>query len=132
MWVPARTDDALRSTVRLACAWPDGYVKAEQIAVAEARPLRFLENVLADLRRAGIVRGRRGAAGGYTLTRAPDEITVLDIVRAVGHPIVEENERDERDDNIGALWAAVNASACAFLASRTLADLAELASEKTT
>ncbi len=132
MWVPARTDDALRSAVRLARVWPGGYVKAEEIAVAESRPLRFLENVLGDLRRSGIVRGRRGAAGGYALTRAPETITVLDIVRAVGHPIVEANERDERADTIGELWAAVDASACAFLASRTLADLAELAAEKMT
>ncbi len=67
MRVSARADYAVRALVELAALNSDVPVKAERIADAQAIPLKFLENILADLRRAGFVDSRRGVEGGYRL-----------------------------------------------------------------
>jgi Rrf2 family protein len=82
MRVSAKADYALRAVIELAGAG-DRPVKGERIAQAQEIPLKFLENILGDLRHAGIVSSQRGAEGGYWLARPSDEITVADVVRAV-------------------------------------------------
>src|SRR5246500_1289021 len=62
-------------------------VKAERIATAQGIPLNFLENILGELRHAGIVRSHRGADGGFRLARPANEITVADVIRAVEGPL---------------------------------------------
>lgn len=57
-------------------------VKGDRIADEQDIPLHFLENILAELRRAGLVDSRRGAEGGYRLGPAADEITIADVMRA--------------------------------------------------
>src|SRR5439155_11614505 len=84
--VSAKVDYALRAVIELAAAG-DGPVKGERIAQAQEIPLKFLENILGDLRQAGIVRSQRGAEGGYWLARPADEISVADVVRTVEGPI---------------------------------------------
>src|SRR5437773_3905665 len=86
MRVSAKVDYALRAVIELAAAG-DGPVKGERIAQAQEIPLKFLENILGDLRQAGIVRSQRGAEGGYWLARPADEISVADVVRTVEGPI---------------------------------------------
>ena len=71
----AKVDYALRATIELAAAG-DGPIKGERIAQAQEIPLKFLENILGDLRHAGLVRSQRGIDGGYWLARPADEITV--------------------------------------------------------
>ena len=60
---------------------------SEAIGRAQGVQMKFLEHILADLRRAQIVRSQRGADGGYWLARPPSEITVADIIRAVDGPL---------------------------------------------
>ena len=86
MRVSAKTDYAVRAAIELAAS-PDGPVKGERIAQAQEIPLKFLENILGDLRHAGIVRSQRGVEGGYWLARPPSEITLADVIRAVDGPI---------------------------------------------
>ena len=62
-------------------------VKAERIATAQDIPLNFLENILGELRHAGIVRSHRGAEGGFRLAKPADQITVADVIRAVEGPL---------------------------------------------
>ena len=62
-------------------------MKGEQLARSQSIPQNFLENILTELRRAGIVRTRRGADGGYQLARPAAEITVADVLRAVEGPL---------------------------------------------
>ena len=62
-------------------------VKAERIATAQGIPLNFLENILGELRHAGIVRSQRGAEGGFRLAKPADQITVADVIRAVEGPL---------------------------------------------
>jgi len=84
--VSAKADYAIRAAVELAAAG-DGPVKGERIATAQEIPSNFLENILADLRNAGIVASRRGADGGYWLARGAEEISLADVIRAVDGPL---------------------------------------------
>ena len=70
MRISARADYAVRAAVELAAAG-DGPTKGEAIARAQSIPLKFLENILGDLRHAGLVRSQRGTDGGYWLGRPP-------------------------------------------------------------
>src|SRR5207248_7155865 len=83
----AKADYAVRAAVELAAA--GDMVTADQIAQAQEIPVNFLENILRDLRRAGIVESRRGQAGGYVLARPADEISVADVIRSVEGPLAD-------------------------------------------
>ena len=130
MHVSAKADYAVRAAIELAAA-EAGPVKGERIADAQQIPLKFLENILADLRHAGYVQSQRGAEGGYWLARPAEEITVADVIRAVEGPLAhvrgERAEHLEYPDGTGALqelWVAVRASLRAVLDNATLADVA--------
>jgi Rrf2 family protein len=106
-------------------------VKAERIAQAQEIPLKFLENILTDLRHAGVVRSQRGVDGGFWLARPADEITVADVIRAVDGPLA--NVRGVRPESVNyagtaeplrEVWVAVRASLRRVLETVTLADLA--------
>lgn len=88
MRIGSRTDYALRAALELAAWEGDRPLKAEAIATAQEIPLRFLEKILNDLRRAGIVESRRGVEGGHLLARPPEEIAVADVIRALDGPLV--------------------------------------------
>ena len=83
MYVSARTDYAVRALLAITVAHPR-VVKAAGLAAAQDIPLSFLQGILLDLRRAGLLHSHRGVDGGYALARAAEEITVGDVVRAVG------------------------------------------------
>ena len=87
MRTTAKADYAVRAAVELAAA--GDLVTADQIAQAQGIPLNFLENILRDLRRGGIVESRRGQQGGYALARAAEEISVADVIRAVEGPLAD-------------------------------------------
>ncbi len=130
MRVSAKADYALRAVIELAAA-PGGPVKGERIAQAQEIPLKFLENILGDLRHAGIVRSQRGVEGGYWLARPADEITVAEVVRAVEGPIAnvrgvgpEQVEYAGSALRLRDVWIAVRASLRAVLEHVTIADVA--------
>ena len=83
MYVSARTDYAVRAMLSVAADHPH-LVKAATLAAAQNIPLSFLQGILLDLRRAGLLHSHRGVDGGYALARPAEEITVGDVVRAVG------------------------------------------------
>ena len=83
MYVSARTDYAVRAMLSVAADDP-ALVKAATLAAAQDIPLSFLQGILLDLRRAGLLHSHRGVDGGYHLARPADDITVGDVVRAVG------------------------------------------------
>ena len=87
MRISAKADYAVRAVAELAAADGDKPVKAERVATAQGIPLNFLENILGELRHAGIVRTHRGAEGGFRLARPADEVTVADVIRAVEGPL---------------------------------------------
>ena len=130
MRVSAKADYAVRAAVELAAA-ESPPVKGEQISQAQEIPLKFLENILGELRHAGIVRSQRGTEGGYWLARPPQEITLADVIRAVEGPLAtvrgssaETLKYGGTAEPLGKLWVAVRANLRAVLESVTLADVA--------
>ena len=131
MRISAKVDYAMRAAAELAAVDPGRPVKAERVAEAQAIPLNFLENILGQLRQAGIVQSRRGPEGGYLLARPAGEITVADVIRAIDGPLAGVS--GERPQNLaydGAaaplrdVWVAVRASLRGVLEHVTLADIA--------
>jgi Rrf2 family protein len=114
--IPAKSDYALRALVAIAAAG-GGFVKAEAIADGEAIPLEYLQNILGDLRRAGLLTAQRGHDGGYRLARAAEVITVSDALSAVASPLTEPYAR------AGTVWDALETSTRDLLGSTTVADL---------
>jgi Rrf2 family protein len=130
MRVSAKADYAVRAMIELAGGGEEAPVKGELISSSQDIPLRFLENILAELRHAGLVQSRRGTDGGYWLARAPDEIAVADIIRAVEGPLatVRGEPADELhypDDAkpLQQVWIALRANIRDILETVTLADL---------
>ena len=130
MRVSAKVDYALRAAAELARA-DAGPVKGDRIAQAQSIPLKFLENILLELRHDGLVASQRGAEGGYWLARPADQITLAEIIRAVEGPLANvRGVRPEALEFEGAayqlkeVWVAVRASLRSVLEEVTLADLA--------
>src|SRR3954449_7992618 len=86
MRISAKVDYAVRAALELAAAGGDP-IKGEAIADAQGIPLKFLENILGELKHTGIVSSRRGAQGGYWLAKDADDVSLADIVRAVEGPL---------------------------------------------
>lgn len=135
MRISARADYAVRAVLELAVRQGEGAVKtpvkAEAIALAQDIPHKFLEGILGDLRRGGVVDSRRGGNGGYTLARDAAEITVADVIRTVDGPIV--SVRGERPTGLAytgsaqpllPLWIALRANVRRILEGVTIADIA--------
>lgn len=132
MRISAKADYALRATAQLAVDAADGTpVKANRIAAEQDIPLKFLQGVLAELKRARIVHSTRGPEGGFLLGRAADEITLADVYRAVDGPLI--NVRDARltqlehtgpAADLREVWMAARSSLRNVLEQVTLADLA--------
>jgi len=78
---------AVRAVLELAKRHGSGPVKASLIAEAQYLPVRFLENILGELRKAGVVESVRGKEGGYRLSRSPQELSVGDVIRLVQGPL---------------------------------------------
>ncbi len=129
MNVTAKTDYAVRAVAELGAA--DGaLVKADRIAAAQNIPRHFLDNILNDLRRAGIVSTQRGAEGGSRLARPAKDVTLADVMRAMEGPLAAV--RDIRPENLaydGAaeslpqVWIAVRAALRNVLERVTIADV---------
>ena len=130
MRVSAKVDYALRTCAELAAAG-DGPVKGDRLAQAQQIPLRFLENILLDLKHAGLVQSQRGVEGGYWLARPPAQIRLAEVIRAVEGPIAnvrglrpEQVEYEGSAAPLRDVWIAVRANLRAVLEVVTLADLA--------
>ncbi|GAA3237499.1 Rrf2 family transcriptional regulator [Actinocorallia longicatena] len=135
MRLSARVDYALRAAAELAAAAASGAaghpVTAVQLAEAQQIPPKFLENILGQLRRSGIIRSQRGPDGGYWLAKPADQITLADIIRAIDGPLL--GVRGERPEHVGyngaaqslqEVWIALRASERSILEEVTLAHIA--------
>lgn len=130
MRVSAKADYAVRAMLELAATEGGEPLKGEAIAEAQQVPMRFLENILGELRHAGLVHSRRGADGGYWLAREADDITVAEVIRAVEGPLA--SVRGERPEelryrgeaaSLAQVWIALRANVRQVLESVTLADV---------
>jgi Rrf2 family protein len=129
MRVSAKVDYAVRASIELAAGAP-GPLKGDRVADAQGIPLRFLENILGELKHAGLVASQRGQEGGYWLARPAEEITLADIIRAVEGPLASvRGQRPEAlayegdAEPLQGVWIALRANIREVLEAVTLADL---------
>jgi Rrf2 family protein len=116
MQISARGEYAVRAALGLAAAHPVT-VSSHALASEQDLPHKFLEAIMADLRRAGLVRSVRGADGGYQLARSPAEISIGSVLRAVDGPLAavrgrrpEETAYGGSATHLAELWVALRAA----------------------
>jgi Rrf2 family protein len=127
--ISAKADYAVRTLLQLAAA--DGAAgKAEALASAMGVSRKFLESVLADLRRTELVRSRRGPDGGYWLARPAADISIADVIRAVEGPLASVRGQRPEDVEYSApakqlqlVWLAVRVNMREVLEKVSLADI---------
>ena len=120
----------MRALLTLA-AHDGGPLTADKLAGAQSLPVKFLENILVDLRRGGLVRSQRGAEGGYRLARPAADITAADVLRLVDGPLAEVRgvrpeaaAYDGPAEHLQEVWVAARASLRSVLDNVSLADIA--------
>jgi Rrf2 family protein len=131
MRVSAKVDYGLRAMAELAAA-PPGFVTSSELASAQEIPPKFLENILLQLRHAGLVTSQRGAEGGHQLARPAEEISIADVIRALEGPIATvRGVRPDELEYAGAaaglkdVWLELRSSMRGVLEDTTLADVLE-------
>jgi Rrf2 family protein len=134
MRVSAKADYALRALIEMA-ARVDGDggrpVSAEELGRLQEIPHNFLQAILADLRKAGIVHAQRGQSGGWRLAQAAQTVSVADVIRAVDGPLVsvyglrpEAVSYNERAEALQRVWIAARHSLRDVFEQVSVADLA--------
>jgi len=133
MQISARVDYALRAMTELAVAWDEDATrleKADALATRQGIPARFLESILGQLRKAGLVVSQRGAEGGYRLAGPPEAITVADIIRVLDGPLGAVRSEAPEDavyagpaEHLRTVWVATRAAMRSVLENTTLADV---------
>jgi len=131
MHVTAKADYAVRAVIELADSSQQSPRKVDSIAQAQAIPVSFLENILTQLRSAGIVRSQRGPEGGYWLARPSEEVSLADVIRTVEGPLVgvrgqrpEELEYSGSAESLQQVWIALRANLRKVLERVTVAEVA--------
>jgi Rrf2 family protein len=129
--ISAKAEYAMRALLTLAAEPGEGALTAERLAHAQSLPVKFLENILVDLRRGGLVRSQRGSEGGYRLARPAAEITAADVLRLVDGPLAEvRGARPEQStyegpaEHLQEVWVAARAALRSVLEHVSLADIA--------
>jgi len=131
MHVTAKADYAVRAVVELASGSQASPRKVDEVAKAQGIPVSFLENILTQLRSAGLVRSQRGPEGGYWLAHPPAEVNLAQVIRAVEGPLVgvrglrpEEVSYEGSAESLQQVWLALRANLRKVLEHVTLADVA--------
>lgn len=129
MRISERVDNAVRAMSELATADTDA-VKADTIAQRQDISLKYLLDILRDLKRAELVRSKRGPDGGFTLSRTPESISLADVFRAVDGPLADVHDASLRGlaypppaEALPEVWMAIRGSLRRVLERVTLADL---------
>ena len=132
MHVTAKADYAVRAVVELAGSSQGSPRKVDEVAKAQGIPVSFLENILTQLRSAGIVRSQRGPEGGYWLAQPPEELNLANVIRAVEGPLVGvRGQRPEEIKYVGSaeslqqVWIALRANLRMVLERVTVEQVAQ-------
>ena len=130
MQVSRKVDYALRAVIYLSLQRDDRPVPVSEIASSRRIPQKFLEKIIMNLIRAGLVHSHRGAHGGYTLARSPDQVSFRDVIEAVEGPISINVCVTERRDcsvlsscNMQRIWQEGQRRMLEYFSDTTLADL---------
>lgn len=131
MRVSTKSDYALRALIEIAVHTGTSPLSAEDLGQRQDIPHGYLQAILADLRRAGIISSQRGPSGGWRLAVAAEGISVADVIRAVDGPLVsvygirpETVTYNAAADGLQQVWIAARTSLRDVLEHVTVADLA--------
>ncbi|MGW4561931.1 RrF2 family transcriptional regulator [Streptomyces sp. NPDC004561] len=131
MRISARADYAVRAALQLAASRDDAPLKAEAIATSQDIPHKFLESILNDMRRGGLVLSQRGGNGGYRLAKPAESISIADVIRTVDGPLVSvrgvrppELSYTGPAESLLPLWIALRSNVREILEGVSLADVA--------
>jgi Rrf2 family protein len=129
--ISLKVDYALRAMAQLASEGQQGLVKAEQLAIAQEIPVKFLLGILRELKQARLVSSKRGAEGGYALSRPAKEISLADVIRAIDGPLANVHDTSLTHLTypgpaapLSEIWMALRTSLRGVFETVTLADLA--------
>lgn len=131
MELSCKTEYALLALLELAGHYNESEpLQIRQMAAEQNIPDRYLEQLLATLRRGGLVRSQRGAKGGYLLAREPWKITLLDVVSCLEGMDSQVKEKDNAPKSlenvvVGEIWQEVHQAVNSVLQQHTLQDLCE-------
>jgi Rrf2 family transcriptional regulator, cysteine metabolism repressor len=133
MRISAKGEYAIKAVLDLAVHHGRGLISIQEIAARQHIPQRYLEQVLLALKRAGFLASRRGAAGGYHLSRAPEEISVGDVLRAVegaDAPFEPVSRADRDGHDLAELWGEIAEAVSGVVDRLTFGVLADRARER--
>ena len=129
MRISERVDNAVRAMGELAVAGGES-VKAESISVRQDISLKYLLDIFRDLKRAELVRSKRGPDGGFTLSRPAADISLADIFRAVDGPLADVHDESLRGlayptpaEQLPVVWMAIRGSLRRVLETVSVDDL---------
>lgn len=130
MQIPRRVDYGLRAVIYLAGQNAEKCCSIAEIAKEQGMPKKFLEKIIQDLMRKGLIKSKRGSCGGYTLARSPDAISFYDVIEAIEGPIAVNACMDQhvscdqlpRCTMVG-VWSEVQRKVTEVFTSTTIADL---------
>jgi Rrf2 family protein len=132
--ISAKGEYAIKAMLDLSRHRERALVPIQEIARRQGIPQRYLEQVLLALKRAGLLTSRRGSSGGYHLTRAPEEITVGAVLRAVEGvqtPFRSGSVNGGADgDDLAELWQELGQAVAQVIDRLSLGDLAARAAER--
>jgi Rrf2 family protein len=136
----AKGEYAIKALLDLALHDQEGLQPIQEIAARQGIPQRYLEQVLLQCKRAGLLESRRGSAGGYRLVRPSDQVTVGDVLRAVEGTVVgaEQGRRNARPahaecaGDLSDLWREIAEAVSAVVDRITLEELRRRAEERRT
>ena len=130
MQIPRRVDYGLRAVIYLSTQEPERNCSIAEIARHQGIPRKFLEKIIQDLIHSGLVKSKRGPAGGYTLARPPHEISFQDVIEALEGPIAVNVCMDQHLScdhlplcTMMGVWSEVQQKIVDVFARTTLADL---------
>lgn len=137
MEISARTMYGLRALVTMAGMRTDQPTSIQTIADVEELPAKFLEGIMADLKRGGFLRSRRGPNGGYVLARPPSEITLLEVIRHLDGPVAPLPYEDKsagdtptrRQRAFWPVWTEIRESTLRILERHTIQSIADAVGE---
>ncbi len=133
MRISSKGDYGLRALFDLAQRYGEGPVQSDEIATRQGIPVNYLNQLLITMRRAGLIDSLRGPQGGHMLARAPDTITLLEVLTSLEGPLLpNEPTRDDLNPSVpedhalvDELWATLRERVEAIFAAMTLDDLCQ-------
>jgi len=130
MQVPRRVDYGLRAIIYLARQDSEKCCSIAEISTQQSIPKKFLEKIIQDLMRTGLIRSKRGSCGGYALARLPEEISIHDVIEAIEGPIAVNTCMDKEAccDQLSrcamvSVWSEIQRKVTDVFTQTTLADL---------